>query len=841
MFNQEEKILILGALFHDIGKFEQRGIPISQREKHQLLSSGFVNRIFENETLAKIVLNHHAEDLRKSDLKGTIRIIAEILCEADNLASGERKPDKTVTKQQPLESIFSKIDYGKNDRALYFQDISELFYQEYIFPIIRDKYNLDELTDKYQKWWKEFENEIKLINLNEIETIYYVLKKYLWCVPSSSYKTRSDVSLFEHSRITAAIAISMYKYLQEKYGSDLTEFKDYGNRDEYRYKLVLADITGIQSYIYNIGHRGAVKALKGRSFYLQQMLDNIAYYFLSYLELPLMNLIYSSGGKFYLFVPNTEKVNNDLEKIQKDIEQKFRYQYDGALGIIIGSIELNGKDLEYDEQGKDHPISEKWDLLNSIVEKEKKKKLSRNWIYSLFEPAGIDGEIYKCAYTGVPLIKKEIISNKKTIAQDVKLDEFSPVKFLKHSYEGEVFYQVYDNETLTDDFIANEQFYSQKLGNELKHDPETIIYQDTVEGYSVLDLNSFKISKELQYNNTFGAKEPRQFLINSLKITELKGDASKGFKFYGGDWRFGDTYEEIVKNGKGIARLGVLRLDVDNLGLIFKEGFGKHATFGRVVQLSSMLDFFFSHYLNKLKLFSWDPNKGLSEKYNEFEYKVRELIEIVYSGGDDVFIVGHWSILPDIAIWINDEFRRFTGNNDNFSISAGIVLFDDKYPIFKAAQEAGEMEDKAKKKERKNREDNIQKKKNGICFLDEDTPVSWNDFKEIRKWVTKFYNWIDEESKNKNNDKKKISKGLITRLYNIYYEFEDGKYKNWAKWRWRAAYSLTRLANQYKDPYDKEIKNFAAELFTSNKTEQELIQLLYIIANWTDLLTRKEK
>ncbi len=816
----EEKTLILGALFHDIGKFEQRGIPQSERLRHQEYSAGFVKGLFKDEKLAEIVYNHHKEELDRSKLQGLNRVIAEIICEADNLASGERNPDTSIIRQQPLESIFSKIDgiYSRKiNPKLCLQDISELFYNEYKFPILKDDYNLDKLEGKYSSWWNAFKEEIMKINLNEIETIYYVLKKYLWCVPSSSYKTRSDVSLFEHSRITAAIAISMYKYLQEKYGNNLTGFKNYPNRDEYRFKLVLADITGIQSYIYNIGHRGAAKALKGRSFYLQQMLDNIAYYFLNKLELPIMNLIYSSGGKFYLFVPNTEKVNSDLEQLQKEIEQRFLYQYNGALGIIIGSIELNGKDLEYYESGKDHPISEKWDLLNSIVEKEKKKKLSKNWIYSLFEPGGVDGEIYKCAYTGVPLIKKEIIDSKKTIAQDVKLDEFSPVKFLKHSYEGEVLYQVYDNETLTDDFISNEQFYSQKLGNELKHNPETIIYQDTVEGYSVLDLNSFKISKELYYNNTFGAKEPRQFLINSLKITELKGDTNKGFKFYGGDWRFGDTYEEIVKNGEGIARLGVLRLDVDNLGLIFKEGFGKHATFGRVVQISSMLDFFFSHYLNRLKFFSWDPKEGLSEEYNKYRYKVRELIEIVYSGGDDVFIVGHWSILPDIAIWIDDEFRRFTGNNDNFSISAGIALFDDKYPIYKAAQTAGDLEDKAKKKERKNRDDNIPKKKNGICFLDEETPVSWNDFKEIRMWVTKFYNWIEEGLNNKNNDKKKISKGLISRLYNIYYEFEDGKYKNWAKWRWRAAYSLTRLANQYKDPYDEEIKNFAAELFTSNK------------------------
>ncbi|MDF1610555.1 type III-A CRISPR-associated protein Cas10/Csm1 [Stygiobacter electus] len=841
----EEKTLILGALFHDIGKFKQRGILQNERLKHQEYSSGFVNDLFKDKLLCDLVVNHHREELEKSNLSGVTRNLAEIICEADNLASGERQPDKTVTKQQPLESIFSKIDYGKSNQKLYLQDICELFYNEYKFTINKNDYKLEELENTYANWWKSFEIEIKKVNKDEIETLYYTLKKYLWCVPSSSYKTRSDVSLFEHSKITAAIAISMYRFMIEKFGVDISKFNDFGNKDEYRYQLVLADITGIQSYIYNIGHKGAAKALKGRSFYLQQMLENIAYYFLNKLDLPITNLIYSSGGKFYLFVPNTAKANSILEELQKDIEEKFLNEYNGTLGLIIGKILLNGKDLEYNQEGKDHPISEKWDELNSIVEKEKKRKLSNNWSYSLFEPSGPDGELIKCAYTGIPLIEKEVVIEKKTLTEEVKLDEHSQIKFLKHSFDGDIFYQVYDNDNLTNDFISKEQFYSQKIGNDLKKNFKTLIYQDALEGYSVLGLNSFDIRKELRFENKLGAKEPRQFLINSLQIENLKGDANKGFKFYGGDWRFGNdrsgnSYEEIVKNREGIPRLGVLRLDVDNLGKIFKDGFGKHATFGRVVQLSSMLDFFFSHYLNKLKFFFWDPEKGLSEKINGHNYKVSELIEIVYSGGDDVFIVGHWSVLPDIAIWINDRFKEFTSHNDNFSISAGISLFDDKYPIYKAAFEAGEFEDKAKKKERKNKNDGVQKTKNGICFLDDKTPVSWKDFKQIRDWVVKFYKWIEEGLKNQQNEKKKISKGLISRLYNIYYEFEEGKYNNWAKWRWRASYSLTRLANQYKDPYDKEIKEFAAELFTSSKTEQELIQLLYIIANWTDLLTRKE-
>jgi len=592
MYSNEEKTLILGALFHDIGKFQQRCVPISQREKHQLLSSGFVNKLFENDSLANIVLNHHNSDLKKSRLSGAIRMIAEVICEADNLASGERKPDLDVKNQQPLESIFTRINIKKDNCPLHFQTICDLYFNNYHFPINKTVFDLKDLESIYKEHWKTFIEEINTADKEEIETIFYILKKYLWCIPSSSYKTRSDVSLFEHSKITAAIAVAMYKFLMEKFKGTIEALKDFENREEFRYQLILADMTGIQNYIYNIGHKGAAKALKGRSFFLQQMLDNIAYYILDEkLNLPITNLIYSSGGKFYIFAPNTVTINKVIEETKRELELKFLNEYQGSLGIIIDKILLNGKDLEYNEQGKDHPISEKWDELNSFVEREKRRKLSNNWNYEFFEPSGIDGEIEKCAYTGKPLIKKEYLSNEKTLTAEVKLSDKSEVKFIKHSIDRNVFYQIPG----TDDYITSEQFISQKIGGQLKSGVNSIIFNNQLIDYSILDINSFTLSNELTYQSKFDSKNSRQFLINDLDISKLKGNTNKGFKFYGGDWRFGDYYGEIVNKGVGIPRLGVLRLDVDNLGLIFKEGLGKHATFGRVVQLSSMLDFFFTH------------------------------------------------------------------------------------------------------------------------------------------------------------------------------------------------------------------------------------------------------
>jgi len=824
----EEKVLILGSLFHDIGKFVQRGKPTCERENHQLLSSGFVNKLFNNERLAIIVYNHHSSDLQVSDLKGVNRILAEILCESDNLASMERNPDPDVKNQQPLESIFTAINFGKNNTSLLFQPITEMSETNYSFP--EKSFDSINLEDHYSKWWNEFESEIGKVDTNELETLIFLLKKYLWCIPSSSYKTRSDVSLYEHSKLTAAFAICMFHFLVEK-NESVEKINDFANREEERYLLFLADITGIQKYIYNIGHKGASKALKGRSFFLQQILDNIAYWLLDIkFKLPITNLIYSSGGKFYILAPNTKEIKLKILEAQKEIELKFLEEYKGDLGIVTGFIPLTGNDFMYVKEKREHLISKKWDELNKIVEINKKKKLNSNWKYELFEPHNTDGEWIKCSSTGLDLVRKyQLDDTTNFISSQEKIGE---AKFIKISLSGTVLYQNANDDysPVENSYLSAEQFNSQKLGYELKKGNTTLVQRSYLKGYSILNINSFELVDNLELESN-GELMQRHFLINNLDLNLLKGKSQKGFKFYGGNWYLAE-FSEVLKRGLGIERLGVLRLDVDNLGLIFKEGLGNKATFGRVVQLSSMLDFFFSCYINRLENLRWDVKEGVNEKSGK---SLKELMQIVYSGGDDVFIVGHWSVLPDLAIWMTERFKEYTCGNPNFSISAGIYLFDDKFPIYKAAIEAGEYERIAKQKARENKD----AKKNAICFLDKKTPVSWNDFKVIGDIVKNIYQWI-EVGKEIEGENKKISKAFLNRLYEIYNEYVDGKYQNWAKWRWRAAYSLNRLGRQYKS-FEKEIQHLAFDLFSNSKTEQEFIKLLFIIAQWTDLLTRKEK
>ena len=66
----------------------------------------------------------------------------------------------------------------------------------------------------------------------------------------------------------------------------------------------------------------------------------------------------------------------------------------------------------------------------------------------------------------------------------------------------------------------------------------------------------------------------------------------------------------------------------------------------------------------------------------------------MYSGGDDLFLVGAWDELIGLAVDIRRAFRRFT--NGKLTFSAGVGLFKPGVPISTMARETGRLEDAAK-------------------------------------------------------------------------------------------------------------------------------------------------
>jgi CRISPR-associated protein Csm1 len=141
-----------------------------------------------------------------------------------------------------------------------------------------------------------------------------------------------------------------------------------------------------------------------------------------------------------------------------------------------------------------------------------------------------------------------------------------------------------------------------------------------------------------------------------------------------------DFEEMLEEEEEGYKLLAFVKMDVDNLGLIFSQGLREDYSISRVATLSRSLDLFFSGYINTLL------------QKEEFKNKVY----VVYSGGDDVFFCAPWEIALKVAKEIEKDFTEYTCHNKCFTLSAGVFFQKPTYPIRFGADEAEEEKDIAK-------------------------------------------------------------------------------------------------------------------------------------------------
>lgn len=139
-------------------------------------------------------------------------------------------------------------------------------------------------------------------NQVQIDSLLNLFEATLSFVPSSTNtKEIADISLADHSRLTAAFALAIYDYLEDKgrhnYKEDLFT-KASAFYEEEAFLLASFDLSGIQDFIYNINiaTNGAAKQLKARSLYLDFMSEYIADSLLDKLGLNRANMLYVGGG-----------------------------------------------------------------------------------------------------------------------------------------------------------------------------------------------------------------------------------------------------------------------------------------------------------------------------------------------------------------------------------------------------------------------------------------------------------------------------------------------------------------------------------------------------------------
>lgn len=718
--------------------------------------------------------------------------------EEESCGNEEIKWGKNRYKQIPLYSVFNGINKGRGKSAFGLRLLS--IDKDGFFPNDVNSSQDGISQEKYAKHWGLFKDEFGKLPTDTFdgfaESLLNLLKKYTWCIPSNT-TDMSNVSLFDHLKTTAAFADCLYIYKREKSDDFTYQNQRLTLKDGVHPVLLLGgDLSGIQKFIYNIASRKAAVSLKGRSFYLQLLIDSIIQRIIQHKDInaSLAHVVYSSGGKFYMLLPNTQKVKTAIDELKNDIEQQLWEQHHGQLIVNIDYVpfayDVKGNGVNFDEQ-TNQEIGKLWKALADKLTNQKNQKFKHQLLDNydeFFNVKNVGGKTRVCAVTG--------IESKECVTLDTKAKTEEKTYVLRIVKE-----QAELGKTLKDaDYIVT---HHSTESNEYMRNRAKINIQ-TVDIHNYLFDQKELTDDKADFRKITSADTCRVKRINDtdfLAPKGLKGNAcSYGFQFYGGNKQAqtidekslelrDKTFEELADG----SYLGILRMDVDNLGSIFIKGLpDKDKSFSAYSTMSFMLDYFFSGYLNTIR-----------KKY-------KDDVNILYSGGDDVFAVGRWNKLIEFAADVRKDFASFVGRND-ISISGGIAIVSENYPIAKAAELAGEAEDRAKK-------DNGAKK-NAFNLFGE--TISWkDDFGYVEDYKKEFVKLCGEREGN-------MPRSILHKVMT----FADMKKRNQISYIWNTAYFLKRFTSGKPEG----VKRFCDKLLKELLRTPRNYELMAVAARWAEL------
>ena len=214
------------------------------------------------------------------------------------------------------------------------------------------------------------------------------MEGYLSYIPSSTSKNElSDISLFDHVKITAAIGGCIYEYLVamkcDDYKKELLDNEnEFYSKDAFLF--LSCDVSGIQSFIYNLhSNEDVLKSLRARSFYLEIMVENLIDDLLEKTNMSRANLVYSGGGHCYLILPNTPFVEESINRFEKEFNHWLLEHFKTDLYIAFGYTKCCADDLIGKNRGeKDRDIKNIYaEVSRELSDKKNRRYSAEDIIY----------------------------------------------------------------------------------------------------------------------------------------------------------------------------------------------------------------------------------------------------------------------------------------------------------------------------------------------------------------------------------------------------------------------------------------------------------------------------
>lgn len=646
--------------------------------------------------------------------------------------NGQKEEERTQTGKNHYQArqltLFENIRLGPDDPSAN----SETYQWVYplqplspraMFPQKREAYepaNNEPAVAEYRELWDGFQLALELIPaahrqswpmwLDHFDTLWLT---YTHALPSATaFGVKPDVSLYDHSKTTAAIAVALWRAVTDE-GDELEVFRSAQSRrsdwDEKRLLLIQGDFFGIQDYVFGSGaqtQKHAAKLLRGRSFYVSLLTELAALKVLEALDLPPTSQIVNAAGKFLIVAPNTAETRQTITRIQQELDDWFLQHTLGLAGIGIAALAAAPNEFVRRRQADGTLESGAFrQLTQRLFQQLDIAKYQRYGLCGDAAPASVrvveyphgvcpydsrlpaePGEIPQAAMSrdqitaGAALARPE---TSRVVIGDARAHwhagpTCSPLQLPIFGYRV----------ALIGDSEARGDFNELAQTGALRRCWDVALPQRWDQpawtGYARRLINAYvPLSESGQYGDQPGKYGRWQDETTDLdqpgKIVPLNLLACE-------DRRYDDAHN----HWRGAVALGVLKGDVDNLGKIFQQG-QREPTFARMAALSRQIHYFFAAYLPWLCRYSDAQGQPASDATAPFRHTYT-----VFAGGDDFFLIGPWRSTQRLASVMARQFEAYVAHNPDIHFSAGLVMAKPGFPIPALAQQAEESLAQAK-------------------------------------------------------------------------------------------------------------------------------------------------
>ncbi len=764
--------LTIGSLLHDFGKllyreYDRRNHSESGFEK--LSGSGL---LANEKDILDCIRYHHGAYLKNADVSDSA--LCYIVYIADNIsASADRRENSEgggFVRETASESVFNILN-GNSQKLVY--PPSQLNDNGMVvFPTNPENISYDEQF--YSSVIDRILDSLKGLSLTDkyVNSLNQLLESSLTYIPSSTQTGEyRDISLYDHLKTTAALSACIEQYLDEKNRTDY-KAKLFKNSDSFcrekAFRLFSIDLSGIQDFIYNISSKSALKGLRARSFYLEILLEHIVDELLSRLSLSRVNVLYTGGGHTYMLIPATEKAADLVSEFERELNSWFVEVFGNGLFAAFGWSDCSAEELRNKPSGSYKDIFRN---TSSSISAKKLRRYSAADIRRLNHSDNSDHmrECRICHRTGV-LVQDNDGYDVCTVCESLK--------------------------RLSDMIIShNEVFFS-------------VLKQTEGSNGAVLPFGCILAGLDKQ---ALTAAMKTDGYVRSYSRNKAYTGFNLVSRLWVGNYASCKDFGALADSSDGIKRLGVIRADIDNLGQALTNGFPEDlSTISRTSTFSRKLSEFFKLHINSILehgVFSLDSNA---------DGEIRRNAVIVYSGGDDVFVVGAWNDIIGFAVDLNDSLKRFS--QGTLTISAGIGVFPRKFPISAMAEQTGLLEDCSKRYSVNGRD------KNAVTLFDETGTYSWDEFTE---------NVVGEKLRTleKYVEKGEHAKAMLYNMLELIRSSGNEDRLNIA----RFAYLLARLAPDKDAPQEKKdsYNDFSRNMYRwiqDSAERRRLVTAIYIYA-----------